>query len=297
VARIRSTHPGSPKDEKVATLSIYARYAWDYLPCHADRDGRLKDDPFRLKIEILPLDQVDFGSLLEEMAAHELIIRYRGPDGRRYIQIRNFSRWQKPHKDEKSLNLPAPEGWDIEPPNRAETGTDRETNLATGLENGLTSSVNLAPGSGQSGSGKISPLAGDPTTQAPGSSSATNTPPAASGAALAPFREPRRVYPVGAVTLPFLAVYERYPNGAGKLKAAGVWQELAEMHPRGELGLQADVLAWFDTGILREHPYAGEYKYQPHLEKVLAEQRWLDRSTGPPNGSRTKADPDYEILT
>jgi hypothetical protein len=107
MARIRSTHPGAPRDEDVATLSIYARYLWAYMPCHADREGRLKDSAFNLKLEVFPgEDEVDVEAMLAELASKKLIIRYE-VGAKRYIQIRNFLRWQNPHKREPESAIPA----------------------------------------------------------------------------------------------------------------------------------------------------------------------------------------------
>jgi hypothetical protein len=109
-------------------------------------------------------------------------------------------------------------------------------------------------------------------------------PPALPGsAALAPPRPPQRPYPPGAATLHFLAVFDRYPRKDKKLEAAAVWQELAEEHPGGELGLRDEILAWFETGALKRHPYAGENRFRPLLESVLAERRWLDPPSDPDN--------------
>lgn len=107
MARVRSIHPGAPVDEDVATMSIYARHLWAYLPCHADREGRLKDAPFTLKLAILPTDDVNVSSLLDELATHGLIQRYES-DGRKFIQIRSFAKYQTPHVREAESTIPAP---------------------------------------------------------------------------------------------------------------------------------------------------------------------------------------------
>lgn len=107
MARIRSINPTAPMDEDVAKMSMAARYVWAYLPCHADREGRLKDSAFTLKLAILPADNVDMESILAELAAQRHIIRY-SVDGRRYIQIRSFHRHQTPHTREVDSSIPAP---------------------------------------------------------------------------------------------------------------------------------------------------------------------------------------------
>src|SRR5690349_9719375 len=108
MARIRSINPCAPVDEDVATMSLGARFVWAYLPCHADREGRLPDKPFGLKLDLMPMDDVDMNALLQELADRRHILRYVGTDGRKYIQIRNFARHQRPHKNETPSRIPAP---------------------------------------------------------------------------------------------------------------------------------------------------------------------------------------------
>src|SRR6476620_8645687 len=80
----------------------------------ADKDGRLLDRPRRLAAEIFPYDVVDGEGMLAELAANPgLIIRYTTPDGRRCIQITNFTKHQSPHFREPSLGLPGPNECDV----------------------------------------------------------------------------------------------------------------------------------------------------------------------------------------
>ena len=108
MARKRNVNPDAPKDEDVASMTIWARYVWTHLPCHADREGRLKDSAFTLKMEILPADDVDMEAILAELAAKRHIIRYRSADGRKFLQIRSFSKHQTPHIREGASSIPAP---------------------------------------------------------------------------------------------------------------------------------------------------------------------------------------------
>ena len=107
MARTRLIHPEAPVDDDVVVMSLAARYVWAYLPCHADREGRLADKPLALKAAILPSDTVDMVAILDELAKANLIARYV-VNGKRCIQIRNFSGWQKPHLREAPSELPAP---------------------------------------------------------------------------------------------------------------------------------------------------------------------------------------------
>ena len=95
----------------MASMSLPARYLWAYLPCHADREGRMEERPLMLKGEVFPADVVDVAALLGEMEERRFIIRYRGDKGRRLIQIRNFRAYQRPDHRERVSILQAPDGW------------------------------------------------------------------------------------------------------------------------------------------------------------------------------------------
>lgn len=117
MGRVRNINPKAPTEEDVAALSIHARYVWAYLPCHADREGRLEDAPLRLKGQILPNDQVNMRLLLDELERARFIRRYT-VNGRPYIHIRQFLKHQRPREDERQTTLPAP------PPDPFEDDTD-----------------------------------------------------------------------------------------------------------------------------------------------------------------------------
>lgn len=104
--RIRSVKPEQTKDEALAALSVWARMLFAYLPCHADREGRLEDRPRVIKLEIFPWDDVDVNALLEELAP-KFVVRYAVGD-RKYIQIRTFLKHQRPNNRELPSQIPAP---------------------------------------------------------------------------------------------------------------------------------------------------------------------------------------------
>lgn len=111
--RTRLINPNAPMDEDVATMSLAARYAWAYLPCHADREGRLRDSSFFLRTSIFPNEVVDMEAIVVELEARRHIERYE-VDGRRYIQIRNFKKYQSPHRNEVASVIPVPGVVEIE---------------------------------------------------------------------------------------------------------------------------------------------------------------------------------------
>ena len=79
MARIRAIHPRAPMDEDVASLPMDARVLWAYLPCYADKEGRLEDRPLFLKGQVFPGDSVDVGSMLDMFASRGFVIRYVDP--------------------------------------------------------------------------------------------------------------------------------------------------------------------------------------------------------------------------
>jgi hypothetical protein len=116
MSRSRLIHPAAPTDELLARCSIHARLVWAYLPCHADRQGRMADKPFELRPKIFPYDDISAQQMdgyLAELARPgpdgepPLIVRYQVA-GRRFIAIRSFDRYQNPHRNEADSRIPPP---------------------------------------------------------------------------------------------------------------------------------------------------------------------------------------------
>ena len=114
--RARNLKPGFFKNHLLAKCDPLARLLFEGLWCWADADGKLEEIVDRLKIEILPYDQCDIVSLLEQLASQmdadgspALITRY-SCNGFRYIKINNFRYHQNPHIKEPSLGIPDPLG-------------------------------------------------------------------------------------------------------------------------------------------------------------------------------------------
>ncbi|MFA6977615.1 MAG: hypothetical protein WC194_12980 [Mesotoga sp.] len=104
--RTRYIKPGFFKDDKLCELPPLARILFEGLWCLADREGRLEYRPKRIKIEILPYDDCNVEELLGLLES-EFIYRY-SVDGIEYVQIRNFTKHQRPHPNEEGI-CPAPE--------------------------------------------------------------------------------------------------------------------------------------------------------------------------------------------
>ena len=113
MARIRYLKPDFFKDEDIKELSFEARLFYQGLWVQADREGRGEDRPERLKIEIMPYDEVNAEEIMRLLAHHKkngkrpFIVRYE-IDGEKYYQIINWQKHQRPHKTERESDIPPP---------------------------------------------------------------------------------------------------------------------------------------------------------------------------------------------
>lgn len=107
MARIRSLKPDYFLDDKLAEQKPINRILFAGLWCLADREGRLEDNPKKIKVQVLPYDNHDVDKALDDLSTGGFIIRYQS-DGKRYIEVVNFLKHQKPHHTEKPSIIPAP---------------------------------------------------------------------------------------------------------------------------------------------------------------------------------------------
>lgn len=112
MARIRYLKPGFFLDEDLKELSFEARLFYAGLWCMADKAGRLEDRPERLKVEIMPYDDINPEEILQRLtkpkkSGRPFILRYE-IDGEKYIQIISWEKHQKPHNTEAESRIPAP---------------------------------------------------------------------------------------------------------------------------------------------------------------------------------------------
>jgi hypothetical protein len=84
--------------EMVSALPL--RVAYMGLWCQCDRRGCFEWKPSKLKLNVLPFDNVDFGAVLSALEAHDFIRSYV-VDGRRFGYVPTFERHQHFHRDEK----------------------------------------------------------------------------------------------------------------------------------------------------------------------------------------------------
>jgi len=108
MARSRNIKPGFFMNDQLGVLHPLTRILFAGLWCIADREGRLQDRPMRIKAEVLPYDNCDVDSLLNQLHEAGFIIRYQICDNK-FIQIVNFSKHQNPHKNEADSVIPPPE--------------------------------------------------------------------------------------------------------------------------------------------------------------------------------------------
>lgn len=103
--RARNIKPSFFRNEILSAMPATHRLLFIGLWTEADRDGRLEDRPARLKLALLPLDDVDIGDALDDLDAAGFIRRY-AVDGRAYIQVTRFTEHQTPHHKETTSVIP-----------------------------------------------------------------------------------------------------------------------------------------------------------------------------------------------
>lgn len=96
MARIRTVKPEFWTDGVIVDLSPWARLfyigTWNFALCD---QGHLDDDPKSLKLKILPADNVDAVSIVDELIAAGRIVRKTTHEGRTYLHIPRLSDHQK----------------------------------------------------------------------------------------------------------------------------------------------------------------------------------------------------------
>ena len=90
MARIRSIKSEFWTDSKIVQLSPFARLFFIGMWNFADDCGHLENEPLRLKLQILPNDDVDSAALLRELQTFGLVRVLSGA-----IEVPNFERHQK----------------------------------------------------------------------------------------------------------------------------------------------------------------------------------------------------------
>lgn len=103
--RKRLLYPDFFQNPDLAELPAATRLLLAGLWCAADREGRLEDDPRRIRAAVFPYETTDVEPMLAQLAAAGFIVRY-SVDGRALAWIPDFLDHQHPHKNE------VPSRWD-----------------------------------------------------------------------------------------------------------------------------------------------------------------------------------------
>jgi hypothetical protein len=107
MARARNIKPDFFTDEDIVELHPLTRLMFIGMWTLADRKGRMEDRPKQIKLRLLPADDHNVEDALNELVLFRFIERYQ-VNGKHYIQIRNFTKHQNPHRDEKQSEIPPP---------------------------------------------------------------------------------------------------------------------------------------------------------------------------------------------
>ena len=108
MARARNIKPGLFVNDELAEVEPLGRLLFIGLWTIADREGRLKDRPKKIKAQTLPFDNCDVDGLLNQLQEHGFIYRYKTGECS-YIQVLNFTKHQNPHIKEQESEIPAPD--------------------------------------------------------------------------------------------------------------------------------------------------------------------------------------------
>lgn len=284
--RARTLKPDFFSDEEVATLSPLARLFFQGLWCYADRDGRLEDRPARLKVQILPYDDVDANVLLDEIAGRGFVTRYEA-DGKRLVQIRSFGKHQHPHPKEPASELPAM------PSVKTENAASEQVQpLSAAASNGkprhpAAGSVDPDPGSSDPGSSDLGVglVARDPGTPVPVAESDGWSSEEAR-AADDPFDGPQRQGERVRAPLEFAAVWSGYPNQEDKPGASSAFCRWRRRPPVDEV--MAIIARQVATRGAPLCPDDGDRRFVPRMDNWIRKRLFEWK---PPTGAKASAAP------
>lgn len=124
--------------EAESDTKLPLRVAFAGLWCAADREGRFVWEPQRLKVQILPYDEVDFSRVLDALVTRGFILKYASGT-REFGVIPSFKRHQIINNRERYSEIPSPSeligNEDIDAcPTRAPRVLDGNTTLKSGRE-------------------------------------------------------------------------------------------------------------------------------------------------------------------
>jgi hypothetical protein len=97
MARIRSIHPGIWTDDEFVLLQMAARLLFIGLLNECDDQGVFMWKPTQLKMRLLPADNVNVSTLLDELTKAGFIRRY-AVNGSAFGAVRHFREFQHPKR-------------------------------------------------------------------------------------------------------------------------------------------------------------------------------------------------------
>ncbi len=126
MSRIRTIKPDFFLDDELAELSPLTRLLFIGLWTLADCQGRMEDRPKRIRAQLHPFDDGDTDAMLQALHDAGFITRYEA-DGKRYLEIRTFTKHQRltGKEAEACSEMPAPEPYATA--NRKPSGNIGET--------------------------------------------------------------------------------------------------------------------------------------------------------------------------
>ena len=95
MARIRTIKPEFWTDEKIVGLPALARLLFIGLWNFCDDHGYLWDEPLRIKLQVLPMDECDIPELLSKLVESSLLTELETTTGKRAFLITHFKDHQK----------------------------------------------------------------------------------------------------------------------------------------------------------------------------------------------------------
>lgn len=134
MARIRSQHPGQWTDPEFVSCSPFARLFALGLRNEADDNGIVEWNPVKLKMRLLPADNLDIKALMDELVETNQVWMFE-VDGRNYVIIRNFQKFQRPKKPAFLYPIPRtplPNGYELSDKDSRTQGVLFHTEFPTG---------------------------------------------------------------------------------------------------------------------------------------------------------------------
>ena len=146
MARSRNIKPGFFTNDQLVELPFSTRLLFIGLWTIADRAGRLRDRPKKIKMELFPADDLNVDEMLKQLHDSGLILRYESSSLKDdntltalYIQVIHFDKHQNPHHKEAESLIPAPDKPEASP---VKVGASRADSLLL-----IPDSLNLIPDS------------------------------------------------------------------------------------------------------------------------------------------------------